>query len=212
MRSLAILGASGHGKVVAEAALASGWTAVGFYDDAWPLKKQIGKWPVAGDTAALLATIQRFDGVIVAIGANAARMDKIARIKASDGKLVTIVHPAATISPSALLGPGTVVMAGVVINADAVIGAGAILNTSCSVDHDCVLGDGVHVSPGAHLAGDVRVGHLSWVGIGASVRQGLSIGLAVRIGAGAAVVADIADNLTMVGVPAKAQISELSKR
>lgn len=203
MKQLAILGASGHGKVVAEAALVGGWDGVEFYDDAWPDKRRLGKWVVSGDTAALLKALGRFDGVIVAIGGNAIRMDKVALLHEAGGRLATVVHPAATISASALLGEGTVVMAGVVVNADAMIGRGSILNTSCSIDHDCVLGDGVHISPGAHLAGDVRVGKLSWVGIGASVRQGVTIGCAALVGAGAAVVHDIADNLTVVGVPAK---------
>ncbi len=207
MKSLVILGASGHGKVVAEAALASGWDSVGFYDDAWPGRRLLGKWAVFGDTAALLKTVDHFDGVFVAIGGNAVRMEKIRLIQKAGGRIATIVHPAATISASALLGQGTVAMAGVVVNADTVIGVGAILNTSCSVDHDCVLGDGVHISPGAHLAGDIRVSELSWVGIGASVRQGVTIGRAVRVGAGAAVVGDIADNLTVVGVPAKTLVS-----
>ncbi|MDN5843803.1 MAG: hypothetical protein L0H54_10205, partial [Alcaligenaceae bacterium] len=50
MKRLAILGASGHGKVVAEAALAAGWDTVDFYDDAWPAKRRIGKWVISGDT------------------------------------------------------------------------------------------------------------------------------------------------------------------
>lgn len=200
---LAILGASGHGKVVAESALRAGWASVDFYDDAWPGKRRIGKWVISGDTAALLRDPTRFDGVVVAIGNNEIRMRKIWRLQAAGLELATIVHPMATISDSARLGPGTVVMAGAVLNADACVGLGAILNTSCSVDHDCVLGDGVHISPGAHLAGDVRVGEQSWVGIGASIRQGVAVGRLVSIGAGAAVVADIADNLIVAGVPAK---------
>src|SRR5690554_4806645 len=77
MKQLAILGASGHGKVVAEAALRSGWDGVDFYDDAWPEKRKAGKWVVSGDTAALLKALGRFDGVIVAIDGNAIHMEKI---------------------------------------------------------------------------------------------------------------------------------------
>jgi sugar O-acyltransferase (sialic acid O-acetyltransferase NeuD family) len=207
MKSLAILGASGHGKVVAEVALASGWDDVCFYDDAWPERCMLGKWPVLGDTAALLDSRDRYDGVIVAIGRNAVRMEKIGLVQKAGGRIATVVHPSAVISATASLGEGTVAMAGVVVNADAVVGRGSILNTSCSVDHDCVLGEGVHISPGVHLAGDVRVNDLSWVGIGASVRQGVTIGRAVQVGAGAAVVNDIADDLTVVGVPAKVLVS-----
>jgi len=61
----------------------------------------------------------------------------------------------------------------------------------------------VHISPGARLAGGVCVGDLSWIGIGASVRQLVTIGARVVVGAGAAVVSDVPDDFTVVGVPAR---------
>jgi len=207
MKRLGILGASGHGKVVAEAALTRGWGEVRFYDDAWPGKSKLGSWEVIGNTSTLLADKEHLDGVIVAIGDNAIRIKKIQELQKMGLDLVTIVHAAAVVSNSAKLGIGTVVMAGAVVNAGAEIGVGAILNTACSVDHDCFLGVAVHVSPGARLAGGVLVGDRSWVGIGASVRQGTIIGAGVVIGTGAAVVSDIADGLTVVGVPAKPLLS-----
>lgn len=201
--TVAIVGASGHGKVVAETALASNWADVEFYDRAWPGKQQVGRWTIAGDDAALWAELVRKDGVIVAIGDNRTRLGLLTRLGQSGASLVSIVHPTACISTSARLGQGTVVMAGSIVNADVVVGMGGILNTGCSVDHDCILGDAVHISPGAHLAGDVHVGDCSWIGIGASVRQGVRIGAGVTVGAGAAVVSDVADGLTVVGVPAR---------
>lgn len=201
--TLAIMGASGHGKVVAEAALAAGWGAVEFYDRAWPGKQQVGRWTIAGGDDALMNALNRLDGVVVAIGNNQTRLDLLTQLRQAGAKVVSVLHPMACISTSAQIGPGTVALAGAIVNADAVIGPGAILNTACSVDHDCILGDAVHISPGAHLAGDVRVGDRSWIGIGASVRQGARIGSGVMVGAGAAVVSDVADGLTVVGVPAR---------
>lgn len=203
MKCLAILGASGHGKVVAEAALLGGWEQIVFYDDAWPQKSRIGIWTIAGDTQSLLREAGQVGGVVVAIGDNSVRLNKIRMLQDAGLKLPAIVHPAAVVSDSARLGMGCVVMAGAIVNADAEIGLGAILNTACSVDHDCVLGDAAHVSPGAHLAGDVRVGNCAWIGIGASVRQGVRIGVGVTVGAGAAVVSDVVDGLTVVGIPAR---------
>ncbi len=203
MRRLAILGASGHGKVVAEAALHAGWKQVDFYDDAWPEKVRIGAWEIVGDTVVLLKNSGGFTDIVVAIGVNAVRMQKIQELQAAGLTLATIVHPSATVSESACLGAGTVVAAGSVVNADSQIGLGSILNTCCSVDHDCILGDAVHISPGVHLAGDVHVGDRSWIGIGAAVRQGVRIGSGVIVGAGAVVVSDVADGLTVIGVPAK---------
>lgn len=151
----------------------------------------------------LLDRLPEFDGVFVAIGNNSVRHLKTEQLVAVGAKLVSLEHPAATISRYAAIGVGTLVCAGVVVNADTVIGRGAILNTGCSVDHDCSLGDFVHISPGARLAGNVQVESFSWIGIGASVRQSIRIGSRVIVGAGAAVVSDVADSMTVVGVPAK---------
>lgn len=202
MKRLAILGAGGHGKVVADTGECCGWN-VKFFDDSWPGRSMNGVWPIVGDASALLGHLQAFDGVLVAIGNNGVRHLKLLELAKAGAPLVSLVHPKATISEHATIGTGSVVFAGVVVNIDADIGRGAILNTGCSVDHDCILGDGVHISPGARLAGNVRIGDLSWIGIGASVRHSICIGSQVIVGAGAAVVSDVADQLTVVGVPAK---------
>ena len=201
---LAVLGASGHGKVVADTAQACGWKQVDFFDDAWPTRQQNGHWEVIGGSAQLLTRLDDYDGVFIAIGNNRIRYGKLNELKSVGAKIVSLIHPHAVISQYASIGIGSLVLAGVVVNVDAVIGRGVILNTGCSVDHDCVLHDGVHICPGARLAGGVEVGKLSWVGIGSCVRQSLRIGTEVVIGAGAAVVSDIADALTVVGVPARA--------
>jgi sugar O-acyltransferase (sialic acid O-acetyltransferase NeuD family) len=202
MKRLALLGASGHGKVVADAALASGWDAVEFFDDTWPQRQQNGPWPVTGGSAALLARLQEFQGVIVAIGDCAVRLEKHRSLQAAGARLATVVHPAAVVSRHAVLGVGTVVMAGAVVNIDAIVGQAGIINTGATVDHDCRLGDAVHICPGAHLSGYVQVGHVSWVGVGAAVKQCMILGERVMVGAGAVVVQAVPDGLTVVGNPA----------
>lgn len=203
MRVLAILGASGHGKVVADTAECCGWDAIEFFDDAWPGRAANGAWPVVGTSADLLGRVQDYQGVAVAIGNNEVRQRKLHELKAAGAVLPVLQHPSSVVSRYATLGPGTVVFATAVVNAYASIGEGCILNTGSSVDHDCDLGNCVHICPGARLAGMVSVGDLSWIGIGASVRQVLSIGTKVLVGAGAAVVSDISDNMTVAGVPAR---------
>lgn len=203
MKRLAILGASGHGKVIADAALAAGWQQVFFFDDAWPLRTANGRWPVAGDSAALFASLAGFDGVVVGIGHCATRWARHAELDAAGAPLTSIVHPRAWVSPFAVLGKGSVVFAAAVVNTDAVLGEACIVNSGACVDHDCRLADAVHVSPGAHLSGNVSVGPRSWVGVGAAVRQGIVIGADVMIGAGAVVLKPVPDGLTVVGCPAE---------
>lgn len=203
MRKLAILGASGHGKVIADAALCSNWHEVYFFDDAWPTLKEIDSWAVIGDSESLLLNSSEYDGIVVAIGNNKIRSEKISQFQQVGVSLPTIIHPSAVVSQFAFVADGCVILAGAIINPSAQLSMGCIVNTGASVDHDCILHRAVHISPGAHLAGNVSVGDFSWVGIGASVRQNIVIGNGVCVGAGAAVVNDIPDDCTVVGVPAK---------
>lgn len=203
MKRLAILGASGHGKVVADIAECVGWQEIVFYDDAWPKLANIRDWVVAGDSGTLLNSLRLFDGVFVAIGHNETRLAKLAILAEQGAPLVSLIHPMATLSRYSVLGVGCVVMPGGIVNIDAQLGQGCIVNTGASIDHDCLLADGVHVSPGARLAGNVTVGENSWIGIGASIRQSVHIGTRVIVGAGAVVVNDIPDQCTVVGVPAR---------
>jgi len=203
MKRLAIIGASGHGKVVAEIAELSGWSEIIFFDDAFPEVASIGVWPVLGNTITLLNDVSKFDGCIVAIGNNAIRLEKTLAIQYNQGPIVSLSHPSSVISKYAEIGIGSVIMAGVVINPFVKLGIACIVNTAATIDHDCELSDGVHISPGANLAGAVKVGEKSWVGIGACVKQCVSIGANVIVGAGAAVISDTLNNILVTGIPAK---------
>ena len=202
MKQLAILGASGHGKVVAEIAEISGWDVV-LFDDAYPTLNHLEHWPVVGTTDDLVAVLEDFDGCFVAIGNNKIRLDKQKELVAQGAVFPILIHPSGVVSRYAQVGIGSVVMAGAVINSFTRIGQACIVNTASTIDHDCVLGDGVHISPGANLAGGIEIGETSWVGIGASVKELITIGRDVTIGAGAVVILGIPDGKTAIGVPAK---------
>ena len=203
MKQLAVLGASGHGKVIADAAVLNGWRTIVFFDDRWPGVSQVGIWAVSGTSEDLRRRSSEFDGFIVAIGESRARLLKHRMLVQAGLSPATVTHPGAIVSPSAVVGAGSAILAGGVVNPDARLGVACIVNTCASVDHDCVLGAGVHLSPGAHLGGNVLVGESAWIGIGAAVRPGIRIGAGAMIAAGAAVIADVADESTVGGVPAR---------
>ena len=203
MSRLLIVGAGGHGAVVAEAAAESGdWEKIEFLDDN-PVSAQVLDYPVIGAVADLTAQLDDSTSVLIALGHNIRRLELLDRVAGAGGGLATVIHPSAQISPSVSMGAGSAVFAGAIVNARAKIGLGAILNTGATVDHDCVIGDAVHISPGANIAGEVTVGDCSWIGIGASIREGISIGRNCIVGAGAAVVSDVADGTKVGGVPAR---------
>lgn len=138
------------------------------------------------------------DCLHVAIGENRKRLDLFNRLR-EQYAMPVIVHPRAVISEHAEIGPGTAVLANAVVNIDAVVGNCCIINTGAVVEHDCVLGDGVHISPNATLAGGVRVGEAAWVGMGACVLQGRTLGANCIVGASSVILRDVCDNTTVRG-------------
>lgn len=202
---LLIYGASGHAKVVLDAAEKQGvYEILGILDDdATSHGSDFCGYPVRGSFDYLENDAIRDTKIILAIGSNRIRASLSKKLRVAGFKFATIIHPSAVIARGVLIGVGTVIMGGVVVNPDSQIGAHVILNTGCTIDHDNVIGDFAHISPGAHLAGSVSVGSLTHVGVGSSVMQEIQIGEESIIGAGAAVVSDIPARVTAVGTPAR---------
>lgn len=201
-KKLAILGASGHGKVVAEIAELNGYQ-VEFYDDAYPEKTALEHWAVLGNTVDLLNNPEQYIGVAVGIGNNAIRKEKLLLLRAHNIICPTLIHPSSVISQYTSIATGSVVMAGATVNAFTTIDEGVIINTNSVVEHDCVVREFAHICPGASIAGGCTIESLAWVGIGSSVRQGIIIGKASTLGAGSVVVKNIPAGVTAFGNPAK---------
>lgn len=197
LNRLIIIGASGHGKVVADIAQLVGYSDIVFLDNNPELKKCAGHPVLGSDTMT-----KELDGdVFIAVGKSEIRRILMERDK--DRHFPILIHPQAVVARDAVIGDGTVIMAGVVINPGARIGKGGIVNTSSSVDHDCTIGDYCHISVGAHLSGTVNLGDCCWIGAGATVSNNVNICSGVVIGAGAVVIDDVKEAGTYVGVPAR---------
>lgn len=202
-RKLAVIGAGGHGKVVAELAAALGtYGEIVFLDDR--AQSSINGFPVIGTTLLLENSLspEQYD-VAVAVGNNRIRRQIAEKAATLGFSLPVLIHPNAYVSPSATVGQGSVVMAQAVVQAGSVLKDGVIVNTAATVDHDCLLDAFVHISPGAHLSGNTHIGEESWIGTGACSRQQIRIGSRATIGAGAVVVRDVSDGMTVAGNPAK---------
>ncbi|WP_150306240.1 acetyltransferase [Pseudomonas saliphila] len=183
--ALLVLGAGGHGKSVAEAALLGGqWDRVVFLDDAWPDVSEALGFEVLGKVADIAAVADRCQGAIAAVGNNAVRDQWIDLIERAGIELVSVVHPKAWVSLSAVVGAGTAVMAGAVVGTLADVGRGVIINANATVDHDVVMEKLSHIGVGVQLAGGVRVGARAWLQAGSSCGYGVVVKAGVTLGPG----------------------------
>ncbi len=205
-RPLVILGGGGHALVVAEAAQAAGDALAGFLDDDpfAPLWTGSPKAARLGGMDGLELLRDPARAWIIGVGDLDVRRALIARLEGLP-VAACVVHPRASVSPSAMIGAGVFVGPGAVVHTRARVGDHAIINSGAIVEHECVIGANAHVAPGAALAGRASVGPDTLVGLGARVLPGVTIGARCVIGAGAVVVEDVPDERIAAGVPASAR-------
>jgi sugar O-acyltransferase (sialic acid O-acetyltransferase NeuD family) len=209
MRNLVIVGAGGHGRETASAALtqlvgSNSVRLIGVLDDS--------PHPAAEELLAALGV--RFVGArswlrsndalyVLGIGSPSVR-------KALDLELTgwgrdpwSIVHPGASVGQANRVGEGVVISEGAVVTTNVEIGRHAHLNVNSSVSHDSIIGSYVTISPGAVICGSCNLEERVYIGANACVLQGITVGKGSIVGAGACVVADVEPGQTVVGVPAR---------
>jgi len=203
MDTLAIFGTGGHGFVISELATLCGWSDQVFFDDKYPdgAHDKTTSHPPSGNLRDLVRSKHEY--VAVAVGDNSLRSKISQAICASGKKLVTLTHPTASISNSAIICDGVQILANTVVQAKCRVERGCILNNGCIVEHHCKIGEYCHVGPGAVLAGGAIIEPRVFLGINSSVIPDIHIENDVTVGAGAVVVANIPQGVIVAGSPAK---------
>lgn len=202
MKKLLIIGASGHGKVIANMASDSKlWDEISFLDD-YKVGQEVLGFNVMDSSINAIQYIEEYD-FIVGIGDADIREEITKRLKEIGATIATVVHPSAIVGLDVSIGQGTVIMPNCVINPPVYIGEGCIVNTGASIDHDCVIADYVHLSPGVVLGGAVHIGYSTWLGVGVVAINNINISSNCVIGAGAVVIHSLSQEGKYIGVPAK---------
>ena len=200
-----IVGAGGQARVVYDIiSYDRSFEVIGFTDIVLrrPDEKIFGK-PVLGKHEIWPELYNKgIKAAIVAIGDNNIRARHFRKLKRLGFELINAIHPNSSIAPSAKTGKGVVVSAGAIINTNARIGNNCIVNTGAVVEHECVVANHVHIAPRVCVAGRTRIGEKSFIGIGSVVKEYLTIGRNVVIGAGSVVLGDVPDNVMVAGIPA----------
>lgn len=204
---IAVLGASGHARVVADLIKLDGrFELVGFLDSISPQRigENFSGSTILGGEEQLNPLLSKgVSHLAIAIGDCNARLRWADKVRHAGFATPVLTHPTAAITGDVTLGHGTVVMAGAVINAASKLGTDVIVNTGASIDHDCCVEDGVHIAPGARLAGDVKIGKASFIGMGSLVKEKIVIGSDVLVGAGSLVLNNLPSQSVAYGHPAR---------
>ena len=202
-KKVVIIGAGGHSKVIADIVEKSNDILLGFLDDNLEKGKNIiSNYSVLGKIEDCLKIKEQDNEIefVIGIGCNRIRKEIASKYKLN---YYTAIHPSAQIGLDVKIEDGTVVMANACINPGANVGKHSIINTGAIIEHDNIIENYVHISPNSALAGTVKVGERTHVGIGAIVKNNITICSNCIIGAGAVVVKNIEEQGTYIGVPAK---------
>jgi sugar O-acyltransferase (sialic acid O-acetyltransferase NeuD family) len=207
---LLVVGAGGFAREAVEAvravnALHPTWDLLGFLDDDASLAgTRVDGVPVLGPVAEVARHPDAM--VVVCTGSPAnytSRKRIVERLGLPPARYARIVHPAASLAGSTMLGEGSVVLAGVVATAAVRIGAHVAVMPGCVFTHDDVVGAYATLGAGVRLAGGVEVAEGAYLGSGALVREHRRVGAWSLVGMGSLVLTDVPDGQVWAGAPAR---------
>ena len=201
---LVIIGAGGHGRVVAALAQRAGCPVRGFVDRG--AESIVQGFPVLGGDEYLDAKHTHDMHIAMGLGSRATwqrRWDLCEHIDGLGLSAPQLIDPDATLASSVEIRRGTQVLMGAQVQNGTSIGEWCLINTAAVIEHDCRIHPHTHVAPGAVLCGGVTVGVGAHIGAGTVVKEGVTIGSRATIGLGSVVLRDVADGQTVVGIPAR---------
>jgi len=205
-KELYIIGASGFAREVRDWVEQCGFTVSAFIDPALE-GAIVDGLPVLKDEQTLLTRLKgKKLNFVIGIGSPKIRK----RIVEELNNYSEVVFPN-ILCPDVVFGKnvkieedsGVILCPGNVLTTNIILKQHVVVNLSCTIGHDCILEDYVMLSPGCNLSGKVNVGEGSYLGTGSTILEELEIGSRVTVGAQAAVVKSVPNDVTVVGVPAK---------
>ncbi len=204
---LIIMGAGGHGQVVASALLLTGRKIHGFLDqDPRLWGKKIRNLPVIGGDGHLEKIPRDSVELVNGIGSTqdvGVRKQIFEHYKFTGFTFASVIHPAACVAQDVVIGEGVQIMAAAVIQNGVKILPNVIINTGAIIDHNCAIGAHTHIAPAATISGGVKIGSCSHIGVGAVIIQSVQLGDYITVGAGAVVINSQKSHSRLIGVPAK---------
>jgi len=131
------------------------------------------------------------------------RQEMVEELSSKRADIISLVHPAANVSPYAQIGNGSLVYAQAAVHANSMVGAYSLVMSGAVIAPDVVIGENVTIDSNATIGANVVIEDECVIGPGAVIQPGLTIGRESLIGAGTVVLTDIPENSTVFGNPGK---------
>ena len=182
----------------------SGHEIIGYIDIS-PLKQEVN-YPWLGvddDAKTIYEKVGADIAVVITPDAPPVRAKLFSKYQDIGYAVASLVSPKALISPTATLKEGCVIQSFCNVSSEVEIGVGSKINTKANVMHNSIIGDFVTIAPGATVLGHVTIGREAYIGANSTILPGCRIGRGAIIGAGSVVTKDVAEGLTVVGIPAQ---------
>jgi sugar O-acyltransferase (sialic acid O-acetyltransferase NeuD family) len=141
--------------------------------------------------------------LMVAVAESSARFDIVSRLP-SNTRYFSFIHQTALIMDSNVeIGYGSFIGAYSILTTNIKIGNHALLNRGNHIGHDCEIGDFFSAMPGSIVSGNVKIFDCVYLGNNSTIKEKISINSHCTVGMNAAVIKNINEIGTYVGVPAK---------
>ncbi len=201
MEKLIIIGAGGYAKSVLDSIDYYNYRIKGFLDEFSKEDEHLG-YPVLWHSLDEIEYPEKYF-FFIAIGNNQRRKLWYDRLREKKLRLINVVDRTAIISHEAKIGNGCFFGKMSIVNSKAQIGDNCIINTKSLVEHGCTVHDHANLSTNSVINGDVIIGEGSFIGTCSVTIGQKTVGSWSTVGAGAVVIHDVADGVTVAGVPAK---------
>lgn len=208
---LVIYGAGGLGKEILRLILESpavkkddSFQILGFVDDCVEPGRQVSEGFVVLGSKEWFVKREEPAAVVLGIASVEHKEEIINFLKKyTNIHFPSFLHPSSYVSPTAIIGRGVIVSPFCFVSEDAKVGDFVFLNVASQVGHDSLIGDFCSIMPCVNVSGNVEIGKGSFIGVKATLLQGVKIGKRVKVDAGSLVYREIEDDCTVCGMPAR---------
>lgn len=215
MSELLLIAASGLAREVLATVRESGqYDVVGILDDDGDkVGSAVDGAPVLGPVGDALRYPNAQAVVCVGAGSGRARIvTRLAGLGFPQSRYASVLDSSVRIPPGCTIGAGSILLGHVTLTAAVTLGDHVVAMPGVTLTHDDVVEDYATFAAGVSLGGGVRIGRAAYLGMNACVREGTWVGAGATIGMGAVVLADVPEDETWAGVPARALRSGILSR